>query len=156
MHISLKHIMCPIDFSENSEHALLYAATLAKSYEATLHLIHVVQPSMTSVTGDPYIPEFSAELMQEISAAAKQRLEDIAAPLKAEIPQVVIQMCTGAPFVEIIEAARTQDIDLIVMGTHGRTGLVHMMIGSVAEKVVRKAPCPVLTVKHPEHEFVMP
>ena len=156
MKISIKNIMCPIDFSENAEHALLYAATLAKSYKANLHLVHVVQPRMTSVTGDPYIPEFSAEFMDEISAASKQRLEDIAAPLRADMPQVVVQICAGTPFVEIIEAARTQDIDLIVMGTHGRTGLVHMMIGSVAEKVVRKAPCPVLTVKHPEHEFVMP
>ena len=62
----------------------------------------------------------------------------------------------GTPFVKIITVAREEDVDLIVMGTHGLTGLTHIPIGSVAEKVVRKAPCPVLTVKHPEHEFVMP
>ena len=61
-----------------------------------------------------------------------------------------------APFTEIIRFAKDKDIDLIVMGTHGHTGLAHVLLGSVAEKVVRKAPCPVLTVRHPEHEFVHP
>ena len=62
----------------------------------------------------------------------------------------------GTPFAEIVRCARDKDIDLIVMGTHGHTGLAHMLLGSVTEKVVRKAPCPVLTVRHPEHEFVHP
>lgn len=62
----------------------------------------------------------------------------------------------GKPFVEIVRAAKERDADLIVIGTHGRTGLAHMLIGSTAEKVVRMAPCPVLTVKHPRHAFVMP
>jgi len=62
----------------------------------------------------------------------------------------------GSPFVEIVRYARTHDIDLVIMGTHGRGPIAHMLMGSTAERVVRKAPCPVLTVKHPEHEFVMP
>ena len=62
----------------------------------------------------------------------------------------------GSPFYEIIRYAKEQDVDLIIMGTHGRGGLVHVLLGSVAEKVVRKSPCPVLTVRHPEHEFVHP
>jgi nucleotide-binding universal stress UspA family protein len=62
----------------------------------------------------------------------------------------------GVPFVEIIRYARESGMDLIVMGAHGRTGLGHLLIGSVTERVVRKSSCPVLTVKHPEHEFVMP
>ena len=66
------------------------------------------------------------------------------------------KVLNGVPFVEIIRYARESEMDLIVMGTHGRTGLGHLLIGSVTERVVRKSPCPVLTVKHPEHEFVMP
>ena len=67
-----------------------------------------------------------------------------------------IELVTGSPFLQVVRMARKEGVDLIVMGTHGRTGLAHVLMGSVAEKVVRKAPCPVLTVKHPEHEFVMP
>ena len=65
-------------------------------------------------------------------------------------------MRRGAPFLEIIRYAKENDVDLIVLGTHGRSGLAHVLLGSVAERVVRKSPCPVLTVRHPEHEFVMP
>ena len=66
------------------------------------------------------------------------------------------EVLEGAPFAEIVRYAREKDVDLIVMGTHGHTGLAHVLVGSVTEKVVRKAPCPVLTVRHPEHEFVHP
>jgi nucleotide-binding universal stress UspA family protein len=69
---------------------------------------------------------------------------------------VLKEIREGSPFYEIIRYAKERDIDLIVMGTHGRSGLVHVLLGSVTEKVVRKAPCPVLTVRHPEHEFVHP
>lgn len=69
---------------------------------------------------------------------------------------VVPEVAEGTPFEEIVRFARDKDIDLIVMGTHGHTGLAHLFLGSVAEKVVRRAPCPVLTVRHPEHEFVHP
>jgi nucleotide-binding universal stress UspA family protein len=72
---------------------------------------------------------------------------------RISVEAVVLQ---GVPFAEIIKASKEYDIDLIVLGTHGRTGLSHAIMGSVAEKVVRKSPCPVLTVRHPEHDFVMP
>ncbi len=156
MSISIRNILCPVDFSENSEHALKYAVALAKAYNANLHLLHVVHPPMMSVPGDPMVPEFSSDVLQSIATAAKERLNVLAADIKATVPNVTAQTATGIDFLEIITAARTQDIDIIVIGTHGRTGLAHVMIGSVAEKIVRKAPCPVLTVKHPEHEFVMP
>ena len=79
-------------------------------------------------------------------------LQELASPDLRIIPQVG----EGTPFEEIVRFAREKDIDLIVMGTHGHTGLAHLFLGSVAEKVVRRAPCPVLTVRHPEHEFVHP
>ena len=101
------------------------------------------------------VPEFSSEVMEDITAASQRRLDEIAAKTREQVASVETKIATGSPFVEIITFAKDQNVDLIVVGTHGRTGLAHVMIGSVAEKVVRKAPCPVLTVKHPEHEFVM-
>ena len=156
MSISIKNILCPVDFSDSSDHALKYAVALAEAYSANLVLLHVVQPPMMSVPGDPMIPELSANALQEITTACQRHLDELATEIRNTVQVVTTQTATGATFLEIITVARTQDIDLIVLGTHGRTGLAHIMIGSVAEKVVRKAPCPVLTVKHPEHEFVMP
>jgi len=155
VNVSIKSVLCPIDFSDSSEHALTYAIALAQSYDATLKLLHVVQPPLMSVPGDPMVPEFSSEVMEDIAAASRRRLDEIATKTREQVANVETEIATGSPFVEIITVAKDQDVDLIVIGTHGRTGLAHVMIGSVAEKVVRKAPCPVLTVKHPEHEFVM-
>ncbi len=155
MNVAIKTILCPVDFSDSSDHALKYAIALAQSYEATLKLLHVVQPPLMSVPGDPMVPEFSSEVMEDIAAASQRRLDEIADTTRESVPNVETEIATGSPFVEIITVAKDQNVDLIVIGTHGRTGLAHVMIGSVAEKVVRKAPCPVLTVKHPEHEFVM-
>jgi nucleotide-binding universal stress UspA family protein len=94
--------------------------------------------------------------MMKMEAAFQTQLEDQVSALKDEYPKITGKLVTGNTFLEIIQAARDDDVDMIVMGTHGRTGLAHVLIGSVAEKVVREAPCPVLTVKHPEHEFVKP
>ncbi len=155
MNVSIKKILCPVDFSDSSDHALQYAIALAQSHEATLRLLHVVQPPLMSVPGDPMVPEFSSEVLEDIKTASQRRLEEMAATTREQVPVVETQIATGSPFVEIVTDAKDQNIDLIVVGTHGRSGLAHVMIGSVAEKVVRKAPCPVLTVKHPEHEFIM-
>ena len=94
--------------------------------------------------------------MMKMEAAFQQQLEDQVTTLKVEYPKISGKRVTGNTFLEIIQAARDDDVDMIVMGTHGRTGLAHVLIGSVAERVVREAPCPVLTVKNPEHEFVKP
>ena len=77
-------------------------------------------------------------------------------PIGQSAKTIVKVVRQGPPFLEIVRYAQEANIDLIVLGTHGRGGLAHMLLGSVAEKVVRKAPCPVLTVRHPEHEFVAP
>ena len=156
MSIVLKKILCPTDFSENSEHALKYALALATLSQAELHLFHVVEPITYPQSTELFEPVLDeVELMMKMEAAYQKQLEDQVIALKEEYPKITGKLVNGNTFLEIIKAAR-DDVDMIVMGTHGRTGLAHVLIGSVAEKVVREAPCPVLTVKHPGHEFVKP
>ena len=94
--------------------------------------------------------------VEQMTEAVKKALERVIKEEKLQKFNVTAEVREGTPFYEIIQFAKENDIDLIVMGTHGHTGLAHLLMGSVAEKVVRKAPCPVLTVRHPEHEFVHP
>ena len=148
--IKLKNILCPLDFSENSQEALQYAIHLMlKDDDATLYLVHVVDSRVFDYSGPMY--EQEVPLMKvELDQSTREQLEK---KLLAEVPEeiqnrVETTILFGVPFLEIIMAARDKNIDLIVIGTHGRTGLAHMIIGSVAEKVVRKAPCPVLSVKN--------
>ena len=150
--IKLKKILCPFDFSENSQEALQYAIHLMlKDDDATLYLVHVVDSRVFDYSGPMY--EQEVPLMKvELDQSTREQLEK---KLLAEVPEeiqnrVETTILFGVPFLEIIMAARDKNIDLIVIGTHGRTGLAHMIIGSVAEKVVRKAPCPVLSVKSKE------
>ena len=157
MSIRIKKILCPTDFSENSEHALKYALALATLSQADLQLFHVVEPITYPQSTEFFEPVLDeVELMMKMEAASQQQLEDQVTTLKVEYPKISGKRVTGNTFLEIIQAARDDDVDMIVMGTHGRTGLAHVLIGSVAERVVREAPCPVLTVKNPEHEFVKP
>ena len=157
MSTRIKKILCPTDFSENSEHALKYALALATLTQADLQLFHVVEPITYPQSTEFFEPVLDeVELMMKMEAAFQQQLEDQVTTLKAEYPQISGKRVTGNTFLEIIQVARVEDVDMIVMGTHGRTGLAHVLIGSVAERVVREAPCPVLTVKHPGHEFVKP
>jgi nucleotide-binding universal stress UspA family protein len=147
--IKLKKILCPFDFSENSQEALQYAIHLMlKDDDATLQLVHVVDSRVFDYSGPIY--EQEPPVMQvALDQSTREQLEK---KLLAEVPEEIQNrvetiILFGVPFLEIIMTARNNDIDLIVIGTHGRTGLAHMLIGSVAEKVVRKAPCPVLSVK---------
>lgn len=147
--IQLKKILCPIDFSESSQGTLQYAIHLMlKDDDASIYLVHVVDNRVLDYGGPFYEQEPSLSIAP-LDQSIKEELEK---RLLAEVPEkiqnrVETTILFGVPFVEIIKAAREKDIDLIVIGTHGRTGIAHMLIGSVAEKVVRKAPCPVLTVK---------
>jgi len=148
--IKLQKILCPLDFSENSLEALKYATHTALREDATLYLIHIVDSRVYDYGGPIYEPVIPA-MKSKIDQASKDRLKD---KLLEKVPKeirdrVEMVISFGVPFVEIIRAARDYDVDLIVMGTHGRTGVSHILIGSVAERVVRKAPCPVLTVKMP-------
>ena len=148
--IRIKRILIPIDFSETSTAAVGYGVDLAERYGAAVHLLHVIEKSAV-----PPEPEFPLGIF-EGQTVARERLVDVlnAAQRKAFRSEVAVNI--GSPSLEIIRYAKEHDIDVIVMGTHGRSGVSHMLMGSVAEKVVRKAPCPVLTVRHPEREFVMP
>jgi len=150
--ITLEKILVPTDFSDHAGQAIKYACELARRFESELHLFHVVQPLTTNVSYGGPIPEVL--LHPEEPAIAE--LEEFKAPGLEGLERVRRIVRTGPPFLEIVRYAKEMDIDLIVMGTHGRTGLVHALIGSVAEKVVRKSPCPVLTVRPEGHQFVMP
>ena len=156
MKLQVKRILCPVDFSDSSDHAMRYAAALAGTFGADLTLLHVVAPVVAALPGETALPDMLQTNIDELVEACRKRLELTVDTLAADGLTVQHKVVNGVPFIEIIRYAREAETDLIVMGTHGRTGLGHLLIGSVAERVVRKAPCPVLTVKHPEHEFVMP
>ena len=153
--IKMKRILCPVDFSELSKTALTYAASFAKEFGAELLVVHVVEDVYFPV--DPTAWGFSvATFSKERTTAAEESLADI---VKSDVPEGVKAeslVVNGAPFLEIIRLAKKREVDLIVLSTHGRTGLAHVLMGSVAERVVRKAPCPVLVVRTGQHDFAMP
>ena len=156
MKVQIRKILCPTDFSPNSEHALLYGIALASAYQAQLKLLHVVELPVIAAADYYTGMGFTPEEVGRFKEAAGEQLENRLKEIQKEYTNATCELASGTPFVEIIRVAKDDTSDLIVLGTHGRSGLAHMLIGSVAEKIVRKAPCPVLTVKHPEHEFVMP
>jgi nucleotide-binding universal stress UspA family protein len=128
---------------------------LAKRFEAELHLLQVVQPISLPGYGGP-VPGALPEELLHPEENARRDLEAWNDPAFEYAKGVVRSVITGTPFVEIVRYARERNMDLIVMGTHGRSGLAHALLGSVTEKVVRKASCPVLTVRPEGHQFVMP
>ena len=156
MKVQVRRILCPVDFSDSADHAMRYASALAETFGAELTLLHVVAPIVAALPGETLLPGTLQADIDELVDACRERLEQTVGKLATSGLTVQHKVLNGVPFIEIIRYAREAEIDLIVMGTHGRTGLGHLLIGSVAERVVRKSPCPVLTVKHPEHEFVMP
>jgi nucleotide-binding universal stress UspA family protein len=154
--IALKKILVATDFSEPSAVAVKYAVALAEAFGASLHVLHVIEEFYVhGWAGEGYIPDIGS-LRQAMREQANAQLQKTLTPADQERFHAQTVIKWGAPFVEIVRYAKEQGIDLVVMGTHGRGPIAHMLMGSVAEKVVRKAPCPVLTVRHPEHEFVMP
>jgi len=153
--INLKRILLPTDFSEYSAEATRYACELAQRFKAELHLLHVLEVHVSPT------PAFGGGLalgsyIKESQEAAEKALSNALDATWTEDLSVVRATADGPPFVEIIRYAKEHDIDMIVIGTHGRTGLAHVLMGSVAENVVRKSSCPVLTVRPGQHQFVMP
>ena len=152
MPVAINKVLVPIDFSDYSKSALKYAVNFAKSFKADMFLIYVVEPII-------YPPDFSMgqiaipTVNTEWDERAKEELDKLA---KIHIPsdvKVTTIIKTGKPFVEIIDTALEEDIDLIIIATHGHSGVEHILFGSTAEKVVRKAPCPVLTLREPIKGF---
>ncbi len=155
--IALKRILVATDFGEASDAALAYGRELARTFEADLELVHVVENILSRGFGaEGYVAAYP-ELQQEVEDAAERQLN---ATLSVEDREVLrtkaVLLKSNAPAYTIVDYAKEHDFDLIIMGTHGRGAIAHLLMGSVAERVVRTAPCPVLTVRHPEHEFVLP
>lgn len=150
--MTIKRILLPTDFSDTAEHTLGYAREMAERFGAEVHVLHVV--------ADPTPQEWAigaaalvvSDLLKTWETDAERRL----AGISLDGIETVRAIRVGHAFVEILRYATDNAIDMIVMGTHGRGPVEHLLLGSVAETVVRKAPCPVLTVRHPGHEFVMP
>lgn len=155
MTISIQKILLPTDFSEYSQCAVKYACELAEKFGSELHLVHVLEihPVTTPDFGMGLaLPRYVTESKQ----AAEQLLTKALESHRSAGKKVVHALLEGSPKAEIPKYARSRDIDLIVLSTHGRTGLAHAILGSVAESIVRTAPCPVLTVRPEGHQFVMP
>ena len=143
----LKRILVPLDFSANSRRALDYAHALARTFEASLHLVHVCEvPSLVTGTMDAYAIAYSDWSQRLGEVAEAQLIRESAAVTDVKVTTEVL---FGTPAPAICEAATINQSDLIVMGTHGHGAVMHMVMGNVAERVVRAAPCPVLTVREP-------
>ena len=154
--ITLKRILLATDFSDCSEHALRYACEFAEAFAAELHLVYVNEPPAAAYSefGVGFVGVDGLE--EDIKRSATAKLDALPGQEWQDKLTVSRAVLFGTPFIEIVRYARENDIDLIVLGTHGRGAIAHMLMGSTAEKVVRKAPCPVLTVRPEAHEFVHP
>jgi nucleotide-binding universal stress UspA family protein len=154
--IKLKKILYPTDFSESSLEALKYAVSFARDYKARLVLMHVVNEQIFSEGLN--LPRVTAPeaLEKEMASEAERRLKAIIPADERSGLDWEMVILHGMPFLEIVRYAKDKEIDLIVIGTHGRSGLEHVIFGSTAERVVRKAPCPVLSVQPAQRKFVIP
>ncbi len=157
--MEIKKILCPVDFSETSNLAIKNAKSMALLFNAKLYLLHAVD-QLHGVDHFMVLQLTPQEIALKLKKEASDKLKEIVCQLKEETKEKELDIETdvkeGKPFVQIIKNAREIDADLIVMGSHGRTALSHAIIGSVAERVVRKASCHVLVVKDKDVEFEMP
>jgi nucleotide-binding universal stress UspA family protein len=143
--VTITHILVPTDFSEYANDALDYAIELAKAFTARLTLLHVIHLSPLAV--DDYDTSGLVSYWEEIETDAQQRMQALLNRVHQKGLQGETMMIHDVPFQAILDTAKDKGADLIVMGTHGRTGLTHVLMGSVAERVVRMAPCPVLVTR---------
>jgi nucleotide-binding universal stress UspA family protein len=155
--IAIKKILVATDFGPASETALNYGRALALQFDASLHVLHVIHTVAVTAATEYGFAGLPLEYEAEIAGSARKRTEESLTEEDRRLlsaKAAVVQHST--PAAAIVEYAATNHVDLIVVGTHGRGALGHLFMGSVAERVVRTAPCPVLAVRNPEHEFVLP
>jgi nucleotide-binding universal stress UspA family protein len=153
----LKSILVATDFGEASETALRYGRELARRFGADLHLLYVADDLASRVSMASGVPADIGHMQSDLEARARRDLDALLSDEDRRLLRARAVVLTSAATAHTIVAyAADEHIDLIIMGTHGRGAVAHFFVGSVAEKVVRRAPCPVLTVRHPEHEFVQP
>lgn len=155
MNISIKNILLATDFSHSAKQAQRYALALAIPQSAQLHVLHVVNdpsplPGVTGLTLGP-----PANLLSQIVKNAEAQLDIEVAEDRQRYPSICCAVRTGDPVRQILDYAHAHGVDMIILGTHGRTRLSHLIIGSVAEKLVRIAKCPVLTVHSDDQTFVL-
>jgi nucleotide-binding universal stress UspA family protein len=146
MTMEIRQILAPTDFSESSKQAVAYAYELAQTFGAKLLLLHVVELPVYPV--EVFLPSTEGTtLFDDLERQAHLDLAQLLPKAQDGTVEVRCQAVAGTPYDKIIEVAGAEKVDLIVMATHGRTGLSHLVMGSVAERVVRMAPCPVLTIR---------
>ena len=155
--IAIKKILVPTDFGEAADVALIYGRELAGRFGATVDVLHVAENIFLKAFGAETYAAMAPKLQTDLEEAAQKQLDQVVINSdKSGPPTKGALMTSSTAAFAIVDYATQNDIDLIVMGTHGRGALAHIVMGSVAERVVRMAPCPVLTVRHPQHEFVRP
>ena len=142
----IKHILVPMDFSEFSSHALDYAITFASKLQARLTVLHVVE---LLPLGSMDVTTFPEAYISDLKMAAHRTMQSYLARITAAGLTGDAVVGHGIPFEEIVATAKAHHVELIIIGTYGRTGLAHLLLGSVAERVVRCAPCPILVVRKP-------
>jgi nucleotide-binding universal stress UspA family protein len=145
--MELRKILVPTDFSTSAEQALDWAASLAEHYQAEIVLLHVLPPASLMWAADLDAEQRMEQELAQLWTQTEARLQQEAVDLQGGGKKVTPLVVRGQPFHEICEVAKGHQVNVIVMGTHGRTGLSHVLLGSVAERVVRHACCPVLTVR---------
>jgi len=155
--IAIRKILVATDFGEAAESALGYGRDLAARFGATVYVLHVAENVSVSAFGAETYAAFAPDLQRELEESAHRRLADAVVDSDDSGPQTVpVVMTSSSPAFAIIDYAREHEIDLIIMGTHGRGALGHFLMGSVAERVVRLAGCPVLTIRRPERDVEHP
>jgi nucleotide-binding universal stress UspA family protein len=155
--MALKKVLVATDFEPASESALRYGRVLARSFGAELHVLHVVDNLLARATDVYSYTSAAPGVQRDLERKARERTESLLdADDRRQLRAVAVTITSDSPAYAILDYAREHGIELIVMGTHGRGAVGHLFMGSVAERVVRMAVCPVLTVRHPEHDFVLP
>jgi nucleotide-binding universal stress UspA family protein len=153
--LKIERLLCPTDFSDFSERAYDYALSLASHYNAELYLLHVVRPVIIGYT-EYAIPDSVNEFYGELREHAEEQLREFAKVRAENGIQTKAAVEEGVVTETVLDFARRNSVDMIVMGTHGRRGFQRLTLGSVTERVLRKAGCPVLAVRRPVHDFVAP